>query len=138
MKKSDKNISKTIKKGRIVQTRDEYFEGQEKYIKQGYENGVGGNYRKGFVVDSNRNNELAIVKGTTKKKNSLPLQDTVSEYKPYIETKDNAGKPIKVGKKFVLQSDKKSLSHRDVIEITKNVQKNKKNREKIRKLKGRK
>ena len=59
------NVSQKIPNGRTLQTRDEFFEGQEKYRKPGYENK--GLYRKVVVVDSNRADELAVVKLTTSK-----------------------------------------------------------------------
>ena len=95
-KKASKNISKKVRNGLILQTRDEYFEGKGDYRKPGYENK--GNYRKAVVVDSNRNDELAVVKLTTKKGYKL---NNKSRYRPYIEVKDDTHKAIKVGKKFV-------------------------------------
>ena len=50
-----KNISKTIKNGTVLQTRDEYIFGSKGYIKPGYQNK--GNYRKVAFVDSNRKND---------------------------------------------------------------------------------
>lgn len=64
-----KNVSQKIPNGRTLQTRDEFFEGQEKYRKPGYENK--GLYRKVVVVDSNRADELAVVKLTTQSKEQL-------------------------------------------------------------------
>ncbi len=61
-----KNVSQTIPNGRTLQTRDEFFEGKADYRKPGYEDK--GHYRKVVVVDSNRKNELAVVKLTTSKK----------------------------------------------------------------------
>ena len=57
-KSQRKNVSQKIPNGRTLQTRDEFFEGQEKYRKPGYENK--GLYRKVVVVDSNRADELAV------------------------------------------------------------------------------
>lgn len=96
-KRKNKNVSKKVPNGTILQTRDEYFENASKYRKPGYTNK--GLYRKATVIDSNRFDELVVVKGTTKGK---PLNSTVFlSYKPFVETKDDTGKPIKLGKKFV-------------------------------------
>lgn len=95
--KRRKNISKKVQNGTILQTRDEYFEGAGNYRKAGYQNK--GLYRKATVIDSNRRDELVIIKGTTKGK---PLNSTIFlSYKPFVITKDDTGKPIKIGKKFV-------------------------------------
>ena len=64
-----------------MQTRDEYFAGQKQYRKPGYANK--GNYRKSVVVDSNRNDELAVVKLYSK--SGTELVKTESRYKPFVE-----------------------------------------------------
>ena len=135
MKKSDKNVSKTIKPGRRVQTRDDYLESGIEYVKPGYENGKCGNYRIALVVATNKNDELAIVKLTTKKKNSKQLNDTIANFKPYVETKDNEHKPLKKGKKVNVLN--KSFSKRDTVTVIKETVKYPKNRTKIREMKGR-
>lgn len=61
-----KNVSQKIPNGRTLQTRDEHFEGQKNYRKPGYENK--GDYRRVVVIDSNRDDELAVIKLTTSKK----------------------------------------------------------------------
>ena len=94
--KKRKNVSQKYRNGLILQTRDEYFEGKGNFRKQGYENK--GNYRKAVVVDSNRDNELAVVKLTTKRGIKL---DEKSRYRPFIETRDNEDKAIKVSNKFI-------------------------------------
>lgn len=135
MKKSNKNISKKIKPGRRIQTRDDYLESGKKYTKKGYENGAGGNYRPGVTIAGNKNDELAFVKLTTPKKTSIKLDDINSEFRAYVEIRDNEGNPIKPGKKFVVLN--KNLSRRDTIKIIKEVRKFEDNRNKLRKLKGR-
>lgn len=135
MKKSDKNVSKTIQKGDRIQTRDNHLESGAGYVKPGYENGKGGNYRPGVVIDTNRNDEIAIVKLTTKKKNSKQLNDTIANFKPYVETKDNEHKPLKKGKKVNVLN--KSFSKRDTVTVIKETVKHPKNRNKIREMKGR-
>ena len=69
--KKSKNVSKTVKQGLIVHTRDEYFKGAKDYRKPGYEK-YAGNYRQAAVVDSNRKDQLALVKLTTSEK-AIPL-----------------------------------------------------------------
>ena len=108
--KKRKNVSQKYRNGLILQTRDEYFEGKGNFRKQGYENK--GNYRKAVVVDSNRDNELAVVKLTTKRGIKL---DEKSRYRPFIETRDNEDKAIKVSNKFI--PTKKTIEKSKVNEI---------------------
>ena len=148
MKKSDKNVSKTIQKGDRIQTRDNHLESGAGYVQPGYENGKGGNYRPGVVIDTNRNDELAIIKLTSeknifgnRKKGVIQLvsyDNGKSWYKPYVETKDDKGMPIKIGEKFELRPANKRLPHNEVVKMTKTIHKNKDNKKKIRELKGRK
>ena len=58
-----KNISQKVPNGTIVRTRDEYFENAGNYRKPGY--GHKGYYRGAIVLDSNRNNELALGKASS-------------------------------------------------------------------------
>mgnify|MGYP006920971293 CR=1 FL=1 len=83
-----------------MQTRDEYFYGQSEYRKLGYQDK--GNYRKSVVVDKNKDNDLAVVKLTTKGRFRLPdYENGKSSYNAKIETLDDEGKSIRVGKKFI-------------------------------------
>ena len=131
-----KNVSQTIPDGTILQTRDEYLHTQGSYRKEGYEGK--GNYRKVAVVDSNRKNELGIVKLYSK--SGVQLQGTPSRYKPFVETLDDKNQNIKVGKKFIPSG--KMLSKKNVTAIKKDCYKNPKvnkiNKQKTRQLKGRK
>ena len=131
-----KNISKTVKNGTVLQTRDEYIFGSNGYKKPGYMNK--GNYRKVAVIDSNRRNDLAIVKLYSKSGNSL--NNTASRYKPFVEIMDNSGKRIRVGAKFIDKGQR--LSKENVKMIKKDCFTNPsvkyKNRKKVRTLKGRK
>lgn len=115
--KKRKNVSQKYRNGLILQTRDEYFEGEGNFRKQGYENK--GNYRKAVVVDSNRDNELAVVKLSTKR--GIKLNDK-SNYRPFIETRDNEDKAIKVSNKFM--ATKKAIEKRKVDAIKINSLKN--------------
>ena len=90
-----KNVSQTIPNGTILQTRDEYLHNEGKYKKPGYENK--GNYRKVAIVDSNRENQFAVVKLYSESGKELPSGK--SRYKPFVETLDNEGNRIKEGKK---------------------------------------
>lgn len=147
MKKSDKNISKTIQKGDRIQTRDNYLESGVGYTKPGYKT-TKQLYRPATVIDTNRDDELAIVKLTseknifgTRKKGVIQLvsyDNGKSWYKPYVETKDDKGMPIKIGEKFELQPAKRRINHDEVVKMTKTIHKNKDNKKKIRELKGRK
>ena len=131
-----KNRSKTVKNGTILQTRDEYLHGQKNYRKAGWENK--GNYRKVTVVDSNRNDELAVVKLYSKSGAELPSGK--SNYKPFVETLDDDNRRIKIGKKFIPNG--KRLSKQDVAVIKKdcftNPKYRHKNKKKVRRIKSRK
>ena len=136
MRKSKRNVSKNVRNGTILQTRDEYLHNEGSYRKKGYEKK--GNYRKVAVIDSNRNDELAIVKLYSK--SGEELKGTKSRYKPFVETLDNENKRIRVGKKFIPNGQK--LSKENVSTIKKDCFTNPKvrykNRKKVRRIKGRK
>ena len=142
-KKLRKNVSQKIPNGRTLQTRDEFLASGKGYKKPGYENK--GYYRKVVVVDSNRDNELAVVKLTTKGKHKLRnYKQGKSSYKAFIETKDDKNNPIVLGKKFRENSKKYDVSFSDVTEIKKSslVKSSRKTKEvnktRLRKLKSRK
>lgn len=138
-KKLRKNVSQKIPNGRTLQTRDEFLASGKGYKKPGYENK--GYYREIIVVDSNRFDELAIVKGSTHGKSIKGLKKT--KFKPFVETLDNEGFPIKRGVKFIENKPKKDLSTYQVNHIKKEAFKNssknlrKSNIRKVRKLKRR-
>lgn len=140
--KKNKNVSKKIKNGTTIQTRDEYLKGG--YKKQGYENK--GRYRRAVVIDSNNEDELALVTLTTSKKGH-PLKDYKkgkSRFRPFVKTKDNDNKAIKLGYKFKANNQKQNVSKEDVNIIKREALLNssnalrKTNKRKLRKLKGRK
>ena len=104
-------------------------------------------YRLGIVIGSNSNNELAIVKGTSKGKHSVPsLNKGKTKYKPVVITKDNEGMSLKIGQKVRLNKKSKSASKRDIRNIQKRCFNSKKtsketkeyNKKKMRNLKKRK
>lgn len=136
-----KNKSKRVPDGRTLQTRDEFFYGQGKYRKPGYEKK--GHYRRVVVIDSNSNDELAVVKLTGDKGTLIKdYKSGHSGYKPFVLTLDEKGKAIKPGYKFIENKDKHNLSKKNVVQIKKDCFVNSKSFEKniarIRKLKGRK
>ncbi len=138
-----KNVSQTIPNGRTLQTRDEYIgEENKKYRKPGY--GKKGNYRKVVVVDSNRNDEIAVVKLTTSDR-AIPIKgykNGKSKFKPFVETKDSDGQPIKIGRKFKENSQSADVPNEEITKIKKRCFKESKNseqnREIVHKMKGRK
>lgn len=137
--KSSKNVSKEIPNGRTLQTRDEYFEGDGDYRKPGYENK--GLYRGAVVVDSNRNNDLAVIVLTKSEKGEDVPGRKNSKYRPFIETKDDKGQPIRIGEKFKENKPSKDLSSEAVKTIKKLTFKDagnsRENRDKVREMKGR-
>ena len=113
-----KNVSQKVRNGTTLQTRDEFLESGKNYKKPGYENK--GLYRKVVVVDSNRKDELAVVKLSTKGKHKVSnYKNNKSTYKPIIETKDNKSKPIKIGTKFKKNKDSDSISKSSINKIKK-------------------
>lgn len=92
-----KNVSQNVPNGRTLQTRDEYLgEENKNYKKPGYENK--GLYRKITVVDSNRNDELVVIKLTTSDKGIQieGYKTGKSKFRPYIIVEDDSGNPIKI------------------------------------------
>ena len=65
-----------------------------------------------------------------------------SKFRPYVITKDNEGKSIRIGSKFIENSPKKDLSKADIIKIKKETFGKSKNsianRNKVREIKRRK
>lgn len=139
-RKSSKNISQKIPNGTTFQTRDEYFLGQESYRKPGYEDK--GFYRKIVVVDSNRNDDFAVVKlGTSNGKRLPGYQKGKSRYRPIVLTKDDDGNFIREGSKFLRNKPKQRMSNRDVQGIKRDLfagQYKRMNKKRLRELKGRK
>ena len=140
-----KNVSQSIRNGTAILTRDEFFEDHNNYIKEGYKDKPNIFYREATVVDSNRNDELAIIKQQSSGKFSVKKNNNkVSKYNTYIKITDNEGNPIKIGEKF-----KRANPNYDVSEQRANQMKRKslrssnkkvakENRIVLKKLKGRK
>lgn len=96
-----KNVSQKVKNGTAILTRDEFFEDHNNYQKEKYKNNPNIYYREATVVDSNRNDELAIIKHQSSGRFSVKKNNgKTSTYNAYIKTKDDEGKPIKIGPKF--------------------------------------
>lgn len=130
-----KNVSRTIKNGSILHSRDEFFQYEGKYRKPGYQNK--GNYRKVAVIDSNRRNDLAVVKLHSKSGIALPSGKAC--FKPFVETLDNDNRRIRIGRKFIYRGQ--HISKRDVSAIKKecfnNPKYKNKNKKKVRRMKRR-
>ena len=68
----------------------------------------------------------------------------MEKYNPYIKTKDNEGKPIKIGEKFQVGDPKYNVSVKNANQMKKETVKNKShfissgNRKALKELKGRK
>lgn len=140
-----KNVSQKIKNGTTILTRDEFFEDHNNYRKEEYVNRPDVFYRSATVLDSNRNNELALVKQQSNGKFSVKKKNgKVSYYNTYIKTKDDEGKPIKLGTKFKRANPKYDVSTQKANTMKKHCVKspNKKiayeNRILLKELKGRK
>ena len=141
---SKRNVSKTIPNGTIVHTRDEYFFGSKDYRKPGYDKK--GNYRMAVVVDSTRDDQVAVVKLLSDKEKENPgiriigFNKDKSYYKPFIEVFDDDGRSIRIGSKFIDKG--KRMPKKLVTQIKKKTFKKsgnaKSNRSKVRHLKGRK
>lgn len=144
-KSNSKNVSKTIRHGQIVHTRDDFFQGSD---------GKSSKSRMAVVVETNRKNEMALVKLTHSTKNSTKsisgYRDGTSRYSTHdVYTKDNKGQPISSStstrsgkKKFILERKKtKDVPKSQVNVIKKDVVKDpkfgKRNRKRLRFLKGR-
>ncbi len=132
----NKNFSKNVPNGTVLRTRDEYFHGSGSYRKPGYERR--GHYRAAVVVDSNRSDELAVVKLHGKSGTPVPgYKKGKSHYKPYVETKDDKGMPIKTGRKFLYDRTSTRVPIPEVNKIKKDCYSRPVNRYLLRKLKGR-
>ncbi len=130
-----KNISKKVPNGRTLQTRDEYLGSGKgkKNIKPEHPN-PNDLYRRVTVIDSNIQNELAIIKLGTKGRHSLKKYLTgKSKYNAYIEIEDNNGNRIKIdGVRFVENSSKRDISKEDVTEMKKYALKSKETSSRLR------
>lgn len=141
-KQKNKNISRRVGIGTTLQTRDESLLSGKNYKKPGYENK--GKYRRVVVVDSNREDDLAVVKLTTSNKATKvgAYQEGKAKYKPVLETRTNKNKPIRVGKDFKKNRKSRNVAKHEVNQIKKDLfvksHTKEKNTARIRQLKNRK
>lgn len=143
------NISKKVPIGRTLQTRDEFLASGKgkKNIKPDHPS-KRDLYRRVGVVDSNANDELAVIKLGTKGRHALKKYlNGKSSYNAFIEIEDNKNKPIKIdGIKFVENKPNRDISKQDIDEMLNNALHNNKtskklrytNKQNIKKLKTRK
>ena len=106
-----KNVSKNISNGTLIITNDKFFAGTD---------GKSEKTRMAGVVDSNRNDELALVKYTTSTKHGRKFKNDkgFEAHSDMIYTKDNDGQPIKIeNRKFIKGSDKRKISEKQANEI---------------------
>ena len=140
--KPEVNVSSRYPNGRTLKT-------QDKYLPEG-KGGKSENpkaSRRVVVIDSNKKDELAVVKLTTSTQpNTSPLPSykqgngKPARFKHFVETQDNEGKPIKVdGEKFKENPWAYDLNTSEVTHIKKVVleetRQSKTNKEKIAALK---
>ena len=118
------NISKKVPIGRTLQTRDEFLESGKgkKNIKPDHPS-KRDLYRRVGVVDSNANDELAVIKLGTKGRHTLEKYlNGKSSYNAFIEIEDNKNKPIKIdGIKFVENKPNRDISKQDIDEMLNNA-----------------
>ena len=126
----NKNKSNKIKEGTVLRTRDEFILGGID-TKTNHPN-KRDLYRAAVVTETNKNDELGIVKLTTKDGRKLSGK---TNYKPFIHIFDDEGRYIKSGKKFVVQK-KQKLSRHDVNEIKKSLYKDKSTSRDLRRTNG--
>ena len=103
-KKSDKNVSKRYPNGRTIKTQDKYLPTDKKGKSTKPKT-----KRLVAIVDSNRYDELAVVRLTTQNQpNTTELRTykkgngKTTYFKHFVEIMDNEGNPIKIdGNKFI-------------------------------------
>lgn len=117
-----------------MRTRDEFLKGG--VIKPNYVDKPKQFYRVVYVVDINAENDLAVVRRTTKKGRHLKSQP---QYKFHEEVyvKDNTDKPIRLNDKFVRNSID-DITRADVEYIMKRCNKYPDTKEKMFEFKNRK
>lgn len=131
-----KNVSQTIPNGTLIITNDLYFSGTD---------GKSAKTRMATTVDSNRSDELAVVKYTTSNKHGRSFKNDkgFKRHGDRVFTEDNEGKPIKIdNKKFTKGSEKRKISVAQANEIKRRCIKESRykntNSTNLREFKGRK
>ena len=107
MKKANKNISKNLKLGTVLQTRDEFF--LNGVPKPKYNNSKK-YYRGAVVVETNKKDEVGVVKFVTNGTKDVKINNQVHTYRPFLEVYDDKNNFIKLGRKFKLNSNNKKVS----------------------------
>lgn len=136
---ANENISEKIKLGSAIRSRDEYFKDGE--VKANHKDNPEMLYRKGYIIDTNSLDEIAIVKSTTGKGHTLKSNNDL-KFRPTVYIHDNDGKPIKLSakdsknKKFV-RSSSEDITLEDVEYMVKRCRKFPDTLDKISKLKSR-
>jgi len=130
-----KNVSQIIPNGRTLQTRDEFLKGGsgKENIKPDHPN-KNDLYRRVGVIDSNRDNEVVIVKLSTKGRHDLKSYlDGNTKYNAFVEIEDNNGQRIKIDNvRFYENSPSRDLSKQEVNQIKKNCYSDKKTSKSLR------
>ena len=135
MTKKNKNISKTVPNGAFIITNDKFFYGTD---------GKSNKTRMATVIDSNKKDELAIVKFTSSKKHGRPFKNDkrLKRHSDTVYIKDNSGKPIKIDNIKFKSNNRRDLTPKQANEIKRrNVKESKfknTNRKRLRQLKERK
>lgn len=109
----DDNVSKMIKNGTMIRTRDEYFADHNGYKKEKYkDNNI--LYREAFVIDTNSLDEMILIKAQSNGKYCvINLSGQKEHYNLFVKDRDNEGKPIRLGTKFKKGERKYSISEKD-------------------------
>ena len=144
-KKTGDNKAKeqTVPLGRTIKTKDEYLPIVKKRSKELKDE------RWVAVIDKNTNEELAIVRLTTKKqpkttflrKTKKQGNKVETRFKHFVETEDNEGNAIRVdGKRFIENLQKYDLTANEITKVRDKVlhhsKQSSENRKKIEKLKA--
>ncbi|MDE7440057.1 MAG: hypothetical protein K2N23_06085 [Clostridia bacterium] len=144
-KKTDKNVSRKVPNGRTIKTKDKYLpidkKGKSTKPKE---------KRLIIIIDSNSNDELAVVRTSTQIQPNTTALPTYKKgnkkktrFKHFVEITDNEGNPIKIdGIKFIENGKEYDLSANEVETVRDKVLNHCKiaseNRKKITKLKQKK
>lgn len=115
-----KNVSANIPNGTIIQTRDAHLHQTSASRDNPYSDPHHPNpndyYRTTIVVDSNKDDELALVKKTTHGGKSPR-----GTYSDYVEVLDSNNNPIKIGEHFKVKRRQQRISKSEVSKIRKKV-----------------
>ena len=141
-KKEPKKQEKKVPIGRTIKTKDKYLPFDKRKVQKLKDE------RWVVVVDKNTNEELAIVRLTTKNsKNSTCLptykkgNKEMTYFKHFVEIEDKEGKPIKIDNRRFFENTKAFDLNKDEINLIQQTVRGKckqaaTNKEKIKKLKS--